>query len=181
MDRQTKSRHELARRIGLLGLLFAISWSVMTITHEGGHLLGGWCCGGTLRAADLWPWHLPYSLFEPDPRPLVTLWSGLLIGVAFPLAMACVVRRDWMWFIAYFCSIANGTYVATAWWSGEWYLDTSRLLEHGASPFAIAGYSLLTIGLGYFGFRRSLLAIWNARCGKSGDLSSRVSESDEKG
>lgn len=130
----------------------------MTFTHEMGHIIGGTCCGGELKSVDLLPWHLPYSLFEPDPFPLVTLWAGLVIGTLAPVLLAIAVQRDWMWFVANFCLIANGAYVATAWISGDSYLDTSKLLEHGASPIAIGVYCLLTIGFGYVGFRRSCIA-----------------------
>ena len=109
----------------------------MTFVHESGHIIGGWCCGGTLKDADLWPWHLPYSLFDPDPRPLVTLWAGPILGVVLPTLLALVIRRDWAWFIANFCIIANGVYLAVAWWSGDRFLDTQMLLANGASPFAI--------------------------------------------
>jgi hypothetical protein len=86
----------------------------MTFTHETGHIVGGWCCGGTLTKADLLPWHLPYSIFDPDPKPLVTLWCGPILGVVIPLGLAIVIKRDWMWFIANFCIVANGAYLATA-------------------------------------------------------------------
>ncbi len=130
----------------------------MTFTHELGHIMGGVCCGGKLQAADLWPWHLPYSIFEPDPRPLVTLWCGPLIGVLLPMALAVILRREWAWFIAHFCIIANGSYLAAAWFSGDRYLDTPKLLEHGASPIAITLYCLLTIVGGYVGFRRACVS-----------------------
>ena len=129
----------------------------MTFTHELGHIVGGWFCGGTLINADLLPWHLPYSIFDPDPKPLVTLWSGPILGVLIPLAIAFVVRRNWMWFIAYFCILANGAYLATAWISGDRFLDTPKLLEHGANPATIVLYCILTIGIGYVGFRNECI------------------------
>ena len=134
----------------------------MTFTHEIGHIIGGTCCGGSLKSADLLPWHLPYSIFEPDPFPLVTLWAGLIFGVLAPVAVAIIVQREWMWFIANFCVLANGAYIATAWFSGDRYLDTPKMLEHGASPFMIAVYCLLTIGFGYVGFRRSCVSALTA-------------------
>lgn len=130
----------------------------MTFTHEMGHIIGGICCGGTLRAADLMPWRMPYSIFDPDPFPLVTLWAGLILGALIPLVFAIVVRRDEIWFIANFCVLANGAYVATAWFSGDRYLDTTRLLEHGASPTVVVAYCVLTIGCGYVGFRQSCVS-----------------------
>ena len=152
----------MAIRILRVALLLAASWSVMTFTHEMGHSAGGWCCGGRLRAADLIPWHLPYSLFDPDPNPLVTLWCGPVLGVAVPLGLASLIRRDGMWFIAWFCVLANGAYLATAWFSGDRYLDTQKLLEHGASPVTIGIYCALTTGIGYVGFRRSCLRFLSA-------------------
>ena len=104
----------------------------MTLVHEAGHVLCGWSCGGKLQSADFLPWHLPYSIFEPDPYPLVTLWGGPVLGVVIPLAVAWLLRSDKLWFIAYFCVLANGMYLATAWISGDRYLDTPKLLEHGA-------------------------------------------------
>ena len=148
----------MTRRIVRFAILLIVSWVVMTFTHEMGHIVGGTCCGGTLKQADLLPWHLPYSIFEPDPRPVVTLWSGLILGVLVPVGLAMVIRQEWMWFVANFCVLANGAYIATAWHSGERYLDTPKLLEHGASPIAIGLYCILTIGFGYVGFRRSCIS-----------------------
>ncbi len=149
---------QLAFRVTRLLLLLVASWIVMTFTHEMGHIIGGTCCGGTLQSADLMPWRLPYSIFEPDPLPSVTLWAGLILGALIPVVVAMIVPRDWTWFIANFCVLANGTYIATAWISGDHYLDTPKLLEHGSSPISIAVYCVLTIGFGYLGFRQSCIA-----------------------
>jgi hypothetical protein len=138
-------------------LLMTVAWCVMTLTHELGHVVGGWCSGGHLVAAELRPWRLPYSLFSPNPYPLVTLWSGLILGVALPVLAARVVSSAWMWCVAYFCVLANGSYIAVAWLSGDRLLDTAQLLEHGAHPATIVAYCLITIVCGYWGFRRSLL------------------------
>lgn len=149
----------LTERVPRFLLLLIASWLTMTFTHEMGHVIGGVCCGGSLKSVDMLPWHLPYSIFDPDPFPLVTLWAGLMIGVLVPVAMAMVIKRDWSWFIANFCVLANGAYIATAWFSGDRYLDTPKLLEHGASPISIAVYCLVTIGFGYVGFRRSCVSV----------------------
>ncbi len=135
----------------------------MTLVHESGHLICGWLCGGTLLSADLLPWHLPYSIFEPDPHPLVTLWGGPVLGVAIPFSIAALFRLDWLWFIAYFCMLANGSYLATAWFTGDRYLDTTKLLQHGAHSWSIGIYCLLTIGFGYIGFRRQCVRMLSKR------------------
>lgn len=133
--------------------LLITAWCVMVSTHELGHILCGYMGGAVLQQADLVPWHLPYSIFAPDPYPLFTMWGGPLLGVAVPMLVAFVVRRNWMWFIGYFCCIANGTYIATAWLSGDSYLDTTKLLELGSPPIIIALYCAMTITVGYVGFR----------------------------
>jgi hypothetical protein len=149
----------MLKRLGKLAVLLLVSWCVMTFTHEFGHVVGGWLGGGTLQEVDLVPWRLPYSIFEPDPRPLLTLWSGPLLGVFVPWIAALLVRRNGIWFIAYFCMLANGVYLAGAWISGDRFLDTPRLLEHGAHPATIVLYCAITIGVGYHGLRRCCLQI----------------------
>ncbi len=149
----------MLRRVLLFVALLIASWCVMTVVHESGHILCGWSCGGSLISAELRPWHLPYSLFEPDPQPLVTLWGGPVLGVIIPLSIALIVRTDWCWFMADFCVLANGTYLATAWVSGDHYLDTPKLLEHGAHPATLVIYCVVTIGYGYLKFRRHCVRI----------------------
>ena len=131
----------------------------MTFTHESGHIIGGWLGGGDLKDAQLYPWQLPYSTFDPDPHPLITLWCGPVLGVLIPLAFAVLIRCEGMWFIAYFCVLANGSYLAIAWITGDRLLDTPKLLDKGETPLSIAIYCLLTIGVGYWGFRKSCVKV----------------------
>lgn len=147
-----------ARLLRFAALLVA-AWTIMALTHELGHLAGGWAGGGTLQSAELRPWRLPHSHFAPDPAPLATLWCGPLLGVLAPLALAIVLRREAAWFVAYFCLLANGTYLAVSWASGERHLDAPRLLAHGASPLWLGVYCATTIGSGYWGFRRCCLRL----------------------
>ncbi|WP_229360826.1 hypothetical protein [Fuerstiella marisgermanici] len=143
----------MIRRTAKFVALLAVSWVVMTFTHEVGHLIGGMICGATLTDYDLAPWRMPYSLHSPDPHPLITLWAGPILGVAIPLTIADVAQRRWVWFIADFCLIANGSYLALAWVSGDRFLDTPRLLDAGTHPAIIVVYCVLTIGIGYVWFR----------------------------
>ncbi len=142
-----------------LAVLLLAGWCVMTFTHEAGHIVGGWLGGGTLIHAELRPWHLPHSLFEPDPHPLLTVWSGPLLGVIVPVLIAVIVRGRWMWFVADFCLLANGAYLATGWIAGDRYLDTPRLLAAGAWPISVLMYCVITIGIGYVRFRQDCLTV----------------------
>lgn len=154
----------MSRWLKLFALL-VVAWCVMVTAHECGHLLGGWLGGGTLEHVELRPWWLPHSLFVPDPKPLVTLWGGPLFGVALPLVVAPIIghgvprAKVGVWFIADFCLLANGTYLAAAWISGDRWLDTPRLLAAGASPLVIGAFCAATIGVGYIRFRRDCAAV----------------------
>jgi len=144
--------------------LLLIAWCVMVVAHECGHLIGGWLGGGTLQHVELRPWRLPHSSFSPDPMPLVTLWGGPLFGVGFPLLIAIIARGSprvklGAWFIADFCLLANGAYLAAAWISGDRWLDTPRLLASGASPLVIGAYCAAAIGVGYIRFRADCTAV----------------------
>lgn len=136
-----------------------ICWCLMVLVHEAGHIAAGWLGGGSLQHADLRPWGLPQSHFQPDPRPLLTLWGGPLLGAGLPLVVAIIVGRDLAWFVAHFCLLANGVYLALGWLSGAPWLDTPRLLAAGASPGLILLYCVVTISLGYPGFRRACMKV----------------------
>jgi len=143
----------LKQRVVNFVLLLAASWLVMTFTHECGHILGSFASGATFMDFDLAPWRKPYSLHSPDPHPLVTLWAGPLCGVGAPVLFSAWIRKRWVWFLADFCLIANGGYLALAWVSGDRHLDTPRLLDAGANPATIVLYCIVTIGAGYVWFR----------------------------
>lgn len=141
-------------RLATFILLLIVGWCLMATVHELGHLLCGWASGAQLLQAELRPWRLPYSLFSPDPYPLITLWGGPLIGIAVPVLLAVLIRRNWSWFLADFCLLANGLYLAVGWFSGDAHLDTTQLLRHGAPPVIILLYCAVTLGCGYVGFRK---------------------------
>lgn len=149
----------MGNRFVNFGLLLVASWAVMTVSHEVGHIVGGWAGGGTLTDFDLAPWRLPYSVHSPDPNPRLTLWAGPLLGVAAALA----VRRRWSRFVADFCLIANGTYLALGWATGDPLLDTPKMLAAGTSPALIAAYCAITIGVGYARFRADCVAVLTPR------------------
>lgn len=146
-------------RVVTFGGLLALSWLVMTTTHEVGHVVGGWIGGAQLIDLELAPWRLPHSLHQPDPHPQLTLWAGPLLGVFLPALVAAITQLRSVWFIADFCLLANGLYLALAWLSGDPHLDTPRMLAAGVPPPAIAAYCLVTIGVGYVRFRKDCVSI----------------------
>lgn len=153
MIRVTPNSSSGLKRWLVFALVMVAAWVAMTFTHECGHLVGGWISGATLADCDLVPWRMPYSLHSPDPHPLVTLWAGPILGVAVPVVVAAVFRSSIFWTIASFCLLANGSYLALAWFAGDRWLDTARLLNAGTHPVTVVVYCVLTLGLGYRGFR----------------------------
>lgn len=160
------SKNGLWTRTARLVAILILSWCVMLMTHEVGHILGGWISGATLKDYDLRPWRLPYSIHDPDPRPLVTLWSGPIFGVVAPLAITIFTRRPTVRLVAYFCTIANGTYLAAAWISGDRFLDTTMMLDKGTHPIWIVLYCGATIPLGYLGLRKACIDILTSHARK---------------
>ena len=86
-------------------------------------------------------------------------FAGLLLVGWCTKTTTHVFRRNWIWFVANFCMLANGCYIATAWISGDRFLDTPRLLDAGAWPLSILLYCAVTIGFGYFGFRSNCMEL----------------------
>lgn len=140
--------------------MLVAGWVVMNFAHETGHLIGGWLGGATLRSTELRPWRLAYSLHEPDPHPLLTLWAGPVLGVLMPLVLAVFSRHRFIWFLSNFCMLANGIYIAISWITGDRFLDSPRLIQEGAWSISLVAYCLFTIVPGYFLFRRSCVALF---------------------
>lgn len=153
-----KPPRAISHALRIVGLL-VLSWCVMTTAHELGHLIGGWFGGGKLQFVELRPWKLPQSHFDPDPHTLLTLWCGPCIGIAAPLGIWLLCRKPMFEFVAAFCMLANGTYLAMGWFFGERYLDTHQLLEKGASPLFVTLFSLVTLSWGYVWFRRLFIEV----------------------
>lgn len=152
---------EISRALRFL-LWLTAAWVVMTTTHELGHVVGGWLGGGKLVTLEIAPWRLPHSLHRPDPHPRFTLWCGPILGVVVPLAVALATRHALAVFVADFAMLANGVYLALAWWAGDRFLDTPRMLSAGVHPLWIALFSIVTIGVGYVRFRADCVAMFSA-------------------
>lgn len=162
------------RRLSTLLLWIAWAWVVMTVTHELGHVIGGLIGGAKLAAIELRPWHLPYSVFAPDPHPLLTLGSGPVLGCAIPIAVAVTCRRPAVWFVAWFCLLANSSYLLLGYLSGDPQLDTARLLKAGTPPAVIFVASGVLLAISYKGFRRSCVDLLSGKSTARTTTSNRI-------
>jgi hypothetical protein len=163
-----------ASRVSTLLLWIAWAWVVMTVTHELGHVIGGLIGGAKLAALELRPWHLPYSVLAPDPHPLLSLWSGPVLGCAIPIAVACTCHRPAVWFAAWFCLVANSSYLLLGFLSADAQLDTARLLKAGTPPAVIFVAGGVLLAIGYAGFRRSCADLLSGESTAQNSTSNRI-------
>ena len=140
-------------------LYLAWAWTVMTVTHELGHVVAGLIGGGRLVELELRPWKLPHSIVGGDTIPLVTLWAGPVLGTLLPLVVAAIARREAVWFVAWFCVTANSVYLLLGYFSGEPELDSTRLLAAGAHPLQIGVFVIATLPIGYIRFRNGCVRL----------------------
>lgn len=131
----------------------------MTVTHELGHVAGGLAGGAVLVELQLQPWHLPHSMFAGDKHPLATLWAGFTVGCAVPLLFATIVRRQACWFVAWFCVLANASYLLLGYLLGDGELDSTKMIRAGAHPIELLGASAVMLPVGYIKFRQSCVSL----------------------
>ena len=125
----------------------------MTLSHELGHVVGGMISGGKLSALEIRPWHLPHSIFSPDPKPQVTIWAGPIIGTACPLLLALIAKRRALAFVGWFCALANAAYLLLGYFTGDPELDSAKLLRAGTPSYLLLLFAAMTGPLSYLKFR----------------------------
>lgn len=121
--------------------------------HEFGHVLHAWISGGTVTKVVLHPLAISRTDVRPNPAPRFVVWGGFVWGVALPGVISLVAAsRNWRWqpffaFLAGFCLLANGAYLALGFWSPVG--DTRMLVRHGEFPalLLVLGVALTTAGL----------------------------------
>lgn len=124
----------------------------MQAVHEGGHLVGAWLTGGRVTALVLHPLKISRTELAANPRPLVVVWCGPLIGTVAPLAVWIIAARAGLRaafvlrFFAGFCLIANGAYIGFGSFGGVG--DCGEMLRHGSPPWLLWLFGVFTMPLG---------------------------------
>jgi hypothetical protein len=141
------------RRAAHFLAVVALSWLLMQVVHELGHVLGSSLSGGTVERVVLHPLTISRTDIADDPRPLLTLWAGPVMGVVLPLIGILLARRCGpslsrdLRFFAGFCPIANGAYVGYGSFDGIG--DAGELLRHGAPLWSLWLFGAATIVAGF--------------------------------
>jgi Peptidase M50B-like len=138
----------------LIGSLLPLSWLLMMVVHEFGHVLGAWLTGGGVAKVVLHPLAISRTDLAVNPQPLLVAAAGPFFGVVLPLAalglawLARMPGRYLVRFFAGFCLIANGGYIAAG--SFEGIGDAGDLLRHGAAEWQLWLFGALTFPLGLY-------------------------------
>lgn len=142
----------------LIGSLLPLCWLGMMAVHELGHVAAGWTTGGTVTRVVLHPLAISRTDVAPNPKPLVVVWAGPLVGVIIPLLIWGVFLRlrvpgDYLArFFAGFCCIANGAYIGVGSFDGIG--DAGEIQSHGSPIWVLWLFGLLTLSIGLLSWHR---------------------------
>jgi hypothetical protein len=143
----------LRRFIVLAIALLPLCWLAMQVVHEAGHVIAAWMTGGRVMAVVLHPLAISRTDVSPNPRPLIVVWGGPVIGSLLPLGWWALtsVRRSssaYLWrFFAGFCLVANGAYLG----SGliDPIGDANDILRHGGDVWQLAAFAIVAVIAGF--------------------------------
>jgi hypothetical protein len=144
-------------QVVLIGSAVLGSWLGMQAVHEFGHVAGAWLTGGRVARVVLHPLTISRTDLAEDPRPLLVVWAGPVLGCLLPLGawgLAAALRRPWAYlprFFAGFCLVANGAYIAGG--SFDEGGDAGVMLRHGSPAWSLWAFGAAAVPAG--------LALWH--------------------
>lgn len=130
------------------------SWLGMQAVHEFGHCIGAWTTGGTIERVHLKPWSISQTVLLNNPKPLIVVWSGPVVGVILPVAIwLASAFAKWSFafvlrFFAGFSLVANGLYLGV----GSFFEigDCGEMIRHGSRLWQMWLFGLVTVPLGFW-------------------------------
>ena len=128
------------------------SWLWMQGVHELGHVMGASLTGGEVRRVVLHPLAISRTDIEPNPRPVIVIWAGPILGVAVPLviwSIMAALRMPAAWlarFFAGFCLLTNGLYIGCGSFDGVG--DAGDMLRQRSPIWVLWLFGLLTAPTG---------------------------------
>jgi hypothetical protein len=135
----------------LIGSTLLGSWLGMQAVHEAGHVAGAWLTGGKVAKVVLHPLTFSRTDLARNPRPLIVVWAGPIVGSLAPLliwgiATARMRGAFVLRFFAGFCLVANGAYIA----GGSLFSigDCGEMLRHGSPHWLLWLFGLVTVPIG---------------------------------
>jgi Peptidase M50B-like len=134
------------------------SWLGMQAVHESGHVFSAWLTGGSVNRVVLNPLTISRTDLSENPKPLIVVWAGPLIGVVVPLVLwmlASFIHLPGTFvlrFFAGFCLLANGLYIGIGSFDGIG--DCGTMLRHGSKLWHLWLFGLLTAPAGIYLWHR---------------------------
>jgi hypothetical protein len=128
------------------------SWLGMQAVHELGHVAGAWATHGRVARVVLHPLTISRTDLAENPRPLVVVWAGPVIGSLLPLALWAATAKLRLRgtflarFFAGFCLIANGAYIGGGSFTRAG--DCGEMLRHGSPIWTLWLFGAATIPSG---------------------------------
>ena len=138
----------------LISSLLPLCWLGMMAVHELGHVLGTWATGGTVTRVVLHPLTISRTDLSFNPRPLLVVWAGPIVGALLPLTvLGLFAVAKWpcvhlVRFFVGFCLIGNGAYIGVG--SFDAVGDAGDMLHHGSPAWLLWLFGVATIPLGLF-------------------------------
>jgi hypothetical protein len=142
----------------LIGSAVLASWLGMQAVHEGGHVCGALFTGAEVGTVVLHPLAISRTDLCTNPKPLLVVWAGPMIGVLCPLLVWAILESAKLSFsflarfFAGFCLIANGVYIAFG--SLDRIGDCGEMLKHGSSLWHLWLFGAVTIPVGFWLWHR---------------------------
>jgi hypothetical protein len=139
-------------QILFIGCVLGLSWLLMQVVHEFGHVVAAWITGGRVTRVVLHPLAISRTDVEPNPQPLIVAWGGPVVGAVAPLVIwgiAIAVRWPITFlaqFFAGFCLLANGIYLGVG--SFDAIGDAGDILRHGSPIWLLWLFGLATAPAG---------------------------------
>lgn len=135
--------------------LCELSWLLMQVVHEQGHVLVAWISGMTVVDVILHPLRISETVIEPKPVPTAVIWAGPVVGSVIPgilwgLDRSLRGKKDLpeacLRFFAGFCLLANGAYLGSAFQMPVG--DAFDLVQGGTPLWQLGLFGLIGMGLG---------------------------------
>ena len=145
-------------RCVLILTLLPTCWLGMQIVHETGHVIAGALLGGSVDLVVLHPLTISRTDVTGDSLPIVTCWSGPILGVTLPLLVSLVWSRwkltGWkpVQFFAGFCLISNGLYIGIG--SFDRVGDAGDAQRLGSPIWVLWAFGLLVVPSGFWLWHR---------------------------
>lgn len=142
----------------LIASFVPLCWLAMMAVHELGHVVAGWSTGGTVAKVVVHPLAISRTDVSPNPRPLIVVWAGPLVGVLLPLLIWLIFYFTripggyLLRFFAGFCLLANGAYIGVGSLGGIG--DAGDMMRHGSPPWLLWLFGLIAAPLGLLFWHR---------------------------